>query len=243
MRRPSCVVYNLDNFRPDRQVQVELEAIARTWRPKRIVIVEAIGNHLPELPGYWLLWDRSRPGRENLAAYVRKVPGRRRPRFRYQDLEETWTRTERPGTHWPRSILIVGGIVQLVVWHAPPKGTDNVRASQQEGNDALVPIVAPWLRPGRRFRTRLARKAAELRPRILAGDFNRTPVEDGPGPGELIRKAGLKLAGAGIDLLLYRGGIWATSWTYVTHAGDVELRSDHKRALVVYLQMWKRFTW
>jgi hypothetical protein len=243
MKRPSIIVYNLDNFRPAGQVERELRAIAGVWRPKRIVIIETIGNQLPELAGYWLLWDRSRPGRENLAVYVRKRIGRRRPRTRYVDLEATWSNTERPGTHWPRSILIVSGVVQLVVWHAPPKGTDNVLASQLEGVHALVPIVAPWRRPGRARMTAAARKVAELRPRVLAGDFNRTTLEDGPGPAVIRDQAGMKVAGVGIDLLLYRGGLNVTGWHNVQRAGDVELRSDHKHALVAYVQLWKRFSW
>lgn len=243
MKRPSLVLYNLDNFRPDGQVAAELHAIATTWRPKRIVIVEAIGNSLPALPGYWLLWDRSRPGRENLAVYVRKVPGRRRPRARYVDLEQTWSNTERPGTHWPRSIMVVAGLVQLVVWHAPPKGTDNVLPSQLEGVHALIPILAPWKRPGAPARTGLARRLAERRPRVLAGDLNRRRDEAGPGPATLMREAGLAIAGVGIDVVLYRGGLVVERWANVTHAGDVQLRSDHKHALIVYMRLWRRFGW
>lgn len=243
MKRPSVILYNLDNFRPDGQVERELVAIARTWRPRRIVIIEAIGNQLPILAGYWLLWDRSRPGRENLAVYVAKRPGRRRPRVRYQDLEATWSNTERAGRHWPRSIMIVAGVVQLVVWHAPPKGTDNTLPAQIEGVNALVPIVAPWRRFGAPDRTGPAWRVAKLRPRVLAGDFNRTALEDGPGPGTLEREAGMKRAGLGIDLVLYRGGLSATGWHAVERAGDVELRSDHKHALVVYMRLWKRFSW
>lgn len=243
MIRASVIVYNLDNFRPAGQVQRELRAIAGTWKPRRIVIVEAIGNELPQLAGYWLLWDRSRPGRANLAVYVKRRPGRRRPRVRYVDLEQTWSNTERPGTHWPRSIMIVSGVVQLVVWHAPPKGTDNVIPSQTEGVRRLVPIVAPWTARGSSIADRVARKAGELRPRVLAGDFNRTKLEPGPGPATIMREAGMQAAGVGIDLLLYRGGLRATGWHNVERAGDVELRSDHGHALVVYLQLWKRFSW
>lgn len=243
MRRPSVIVYNLDNFRPRAQVARELGAIRNVWRPKRIIIVEAIGNELPELAGYWLLWDRSRPGRENLAVYVRKVAGRRRPRVRYVDLEQTWHRTEGPGQHWPRSIMIVAGVVQLVVWHAPPKGTDNTIAAQLEGVHALVPILAPWRRPGATNRFGLARKVAELRPRVLAGDFNRTTLEAGPGPATIRDQAGMRVAGVGIDLLLYRGGLNVTGWHNVQRAGDVELRSDHRHALVAYVTLWKRFSW
>lgn len=246
MRRPSLFVYNGDNYRAAGELARELIAAAAELRPRRIVVVEAIGNELPELRGYWLLHDKSRPGRENLAVYVRKVAGRRRPRVRWIDLAQTWTKTNpgAHGQHWPRSIMVVAGMVQLIVWHAPPKGTDNTLKAQQEGLDAIVRLVEPWERAGAGMVWPLVRvKAAQLRPRVIAGDWNRAPAEDGPGPGRLIRLYGFTAAGAGIDLALVRGGVRIASWRYVEAVNGVPLRSDHRRALVATLSLWKRFAW
>ena len=78
-----------------------------------------------------MIRDRSKPGRENVTAYVHD--GLEVSDVQWHDLDVTWSNTQRPGTHWPRSILeFRAGPLRVFVAHAPPKGTDNVTASQKE---------------------------------------------------------------------------------------------------------------
>lgn len=115
-------VVNADNYRhPGDQVGHELRAMA-TAKPAVIGVVEALGNHLPELPGYTLIRDTSTPSRANIAAYVRDDLDP--THIQWHDLKVGWARTKYPGNHEPRSILTfrIGGRFRVIVAHHPPAG-------------------------------------------------------------------------------------------------------------------------
>lgn len=229
------VFYNLDNHRDDAQVARELHAIAAT-SPTEIALVECIGNRLPNLPGYDLIADDSRPGRANIAAYVRhRLPVHG---IRWHDREETWSRTEGPGIHPPRSDLEYRlGRVQRLIAHQPPKGTDNTTAAQAEGIDVLAAAMRPH-RP-----KRIARAVERLRPRLLTWDANRRSGEPGPGPDQLAKRVGGKVTlGDRIDQALGRRVRVHSAAVVDTFAG-VRLRSDHGHAIRLrwsVLKVWAR---
>lgn len=217
------VFYNLDNHRPDAQVAAELRAIAST-KPTEIALVETIGNHLPPLPGYTLFADDSRPGRANVAAYVRTDAHPARPRW--HDRRTTWSRTEGPGTHPARSDLEYRlGRVQRLIAHQPPKGTDNTLAAQAEGIDVLAAAMRPADLTG------LAKVVERLRPRLLTWDANRRAGETGPGPDQLAKRVGGKvILGHLIDQALGRR-VRVHSARRVTTVAGTRLLSDHGHAI------------
>lgn len=217
------VFYNLRVGRSNLQVMRELNALART-NPDVIGVCEGVGYALIAIPGYTLVRDRSTASRANVAAYVRS--DLRLRRISWIDLAETWGRTQHRGQHPPRSYLsmFVDG-VHVIVAHQPPKGTDNTRAAQQEGIDALVKAMAPWVGARRKFWP-----IARRRTRIVIFDANRTLAEDGPGPAELARRIGGHGISDRIDTAVFRNGV-VTNIEYPQSVAGIALRSDHRHAL------------
>lgn len=212
--------YNLRVGRSHVQVEVELRAIA-SLQPAVIGLCEAIGYDLPTIKGYQLVRDRSTVSRSNIAAYVRddlKVS-----RVRWRDLKETWHRTEHPGQHEPRSFLVlrVAG-VQVIVHHQPPKGTNNVLLSQQEGVDAVARAMTPW-------KISKLWKRSGHRPRVLIMDANRRAGEGGPGPSMLAERVEGWVVGSQIDCAVVRQAE-VFNIRYVSSAAGVRLLSDHRHA-------------
>lgn len=220
--------YNLDNYRSDRQVELELQALADTG-VKLIALCEVIGNKLPRLAGYTLVQDRSTRSRLNIALYVHdSLPLRG---HRWIDLEGTWPRTKGKGVHEARSYLVVRiGRMQLIVAHQPPKNARHARVLQQEGIDALARAMTPW----RRKRSKLVRAYGRRVPRLLVWDANRKSGEFGPGPDALAREIdGSVHGGERIDSALTRGDIKVVVVHKTGRVRGTKLRSDHRGAIRV----------
>lgn len=148
------VSYNLATYRErglgsqaaaNAQASHELHVITVQAKPAVINLQEAIGYTLPTLPGYRLIRDTSRPGRANLATYVRNdLPI---TDVQWTDLRDTWPRTEHPGTHPARSLLaFTAGNVRWVNLHQPPVGghpkAENYHAIQHLFAVSSLPTVA-----------------------------------------------------------------------------------------------------
>jgi hypothetical protein len=179
--------YNLGPGRSSIAVTHELQGMA-VMSPRVIGLCEAIGYPLPDLEGYRLVRDTSRPGRANVAAYVRRDLDYRW--HRWHDLTQTWPRTEHPGTHPPRSILELRiGPMQVIVHHQPPRTRhEDSRRGQLEGVIVLDGLMGPsWWSTSRR------------RPRLLLLDANRRPGVPGPGPDSLALRIGGTVHGHEID--------------------------------------------
>lgn len=228
--------YNVQVGRSAKQVAREIRALLAA-RPQVLGLCETVGYVLPEIPGYTLLRNRKDASHANIAAYVRGHPTNVHwiPQF------ETWGRTERPGEHEPRVILEfrTGGI-QVLVAHQPPKGTDNVIRSQQEGIDTMVRRMGPWTRIGWKMWEPTLRRLALLRPRFVIMDANRGPNEEGPGPKQLAEKINGEIVGFRIDLGVVRGGE-VSKPRYFEEVGEVKLHSDHKHAFEFHLSVPDRW--
>ena len=229
--------YNIDNGRPPDQVAKELRALLGA-RPAILGLCETTNIKLPGVDDYRLLRDTSKPGRDNIAAYVKaslEVSD-----VKWWDMKQTWSRTEYEGTHPPRSILeFRAGRLRVWVAHQPPKGTDNTKAAQQESIDKLEARMAPWTRDDWSTRTSADKKAAKAQPRVLLWDANRKPDEDGPGPKMLGQRIDGGTAGHRIDCSTGRGGDVETvsNVRYVDKIGGVTLRSDHGSAFLFDLSI------
>jgi hypothetical protein len=232
------VFYNFappDKAEP-RRASLDAAGLCREFRPRLLAGAEAIGHLFDPIPGYTMVRDKSRASRANLVAFVREDVLVRRTWW--WDGQETWARTEHPGTHPPRSglVLALGGS-QWGVGHQAPQGTDNTQAAQLEGVDAWTLVMVPWRRRDLASRgvTEAELEAMKDRPRGLLWDANRTPGEDGPGPDYLAHRIGGKVTGDKIDNLVSRK-LSVTGHQYVRHAGGRLLGTDHPwGALVVTL--------
>lgn len=223
--------YNVDNGRAVAQVAKEIRALLDP-RPAILGLCET-NMDLPGVDGYRLLRDRSKPGRENVSAYVKTNLAVSDEKW--LDLTQTWTRTNpgASGQHPPRSILeFRAGRLMVWVAHAPPKGTDNVKASQGEHVDKLVARMAPWTRDDWASRTDADKQAAKAQARVILWDANRKPGEGDNGPDTLGRRADAKHTGSKIDLSTWRGGDvkGASTPTYFSSVAGVHLESDHGHA-------------
>lgn len=211
---------------PEAQVTAELRAILATG-PAVLGLNEAVGHELPQVPGYRLLRDRSTESRANIAAYQRSdLP---LTRVRWHDLRATWSRTQHPGQHPPRSFVSFRtGRCRTVVAHQAPKGTDNTVAAQEEGIAVLTTLldVEPVGRPA-----------------LVLMDANRRRGETGPGPTALADRVGGQVVGDRIDCCVVTGDVAVEDVEYVAQVGEVRLRSDHPHALRLTLtadQRWWR---
>ncbi len=199
--------------RPD-EISDELHALANVTSrdrdrrtPKGIGVAEAIAKRLPTLPRHDLIRDTSRPGRANLALYVL---ARLAHDHEWVDLHETWPRTERPGTHPPRSLLVAQvEDWRVIVGHAPPlaRGTADARAE--------------WL--------------AAMVEAILDTPDDRTPVlaltdPNGLGP-RLLLGPGMVTGGSPVEAVHGRRVILDHAQT-VEAVNGVRMRTDHGRALI-----------
>lgn len=208
--------YNAGASRTNEAVAGDIRAILRTRsgkrlrRPAILVIVEAISYRLPQIKGYTLFRDTSRPGRANVAVYVRTnlTPCM----LGWRDMDETWGRTEHDGIHPPRSypLIQIGGMY-LIAWHQPPKFTDNTLDAQREQIDAVVRTV----------------KTRGIDRLTLIGDQNRGVNED---PGLRLvaeRVGGGHVVGtSAVDNALVVGARTANV-KYPKFAFGRRLRSDH----------------
>lgn len=240
--------YNLQVGRKLARVEVEIRAVLATG-PAVLMLCEAVGYALPDVAGYRVVRDRSTRSRANIAAYVRDdIPVTREL---WHDLRETWSRTQHPGTHEPRSWLeLVLGRLQLLVGHQPPKGTDNTSAAQQEGEELVVRRMAPWQRPGWRARNARSRAVAAERPRAAFMDGNNRGAS-GAGPVSMARRiSGRVLGRPSIDVAVVRGVDEASAKHVrrVPVAGGrlrvrrwVTFRSDHRKALRVEFSVEPRW--
>jgi hypothetical protein len=223
--------YNLDNNRDPDRVAKEIRALLEP-RPAILGMCEATGyGNLPGVEDYQLIRDRSKPGRDNVAAYVKL--NLELSAVKWLDLTETWTKTESPGTHWPRSILeFRAGRLMVWVHHQPPKGTDNTKRAQQEGIAKLTARMAPWTRDDWDERTQEDKQQAKAQARLVLWDANRLASETGPGPGQLAANIDGWNAGQKIDLATYRGGEAKghEGVNYPSQVSGVELKSDHGHA-------------
>jgi len=225
------ILYNLapaDSLERRRAAAREVRAMLAT-KPHVLGLNECIGYDLPVIDGYHLFRNLGKPGRANIAAYVNSDLKLPLWRARWHDLRQTWSRTQHDGTHPPRSWLEfrVDG-VQVLVGHQPPRFTDNVEASQQEGINLLRRRMGPWLRPS--WRLVVGKKRELARGRVVLADFNRAPwTEGGPGPGTLAAAIGGHTVGSRIDCAVVRR-MTATSAEYFATVGGLRLGSDHKEA-------------
>lgn len=230
--------------RPDRAANRTIGALAHEYRPRLLACVEAVGRVLDPVPGYGLIRDRSRPGRANVALYVREDCQLRRHWF--VDHRETWTRTEDPlnRPHPARATLAASvGNVQVLVGHQCPLGTDNTQAAQQEGVNVATRLMTPWalqetLSHAKRvggLTTEEARKAMLARPRIMLWDPNRDPLQRGvPGPAQLASRIGGWAHGFTTDGAVTRQ-LTVKGDGYVKHADGVEVVTDHPGAYLLQL--------
>jgi hypothetical protein len=232
--------YNIQVSRDNGVVAKEIRALLGSG-PHVLGLCEATGYNLPGVDGYKLIRDTSTKSRANIAAYVRTDT--KTSEKKWHDLKETWTRTQHPGTHEPRSWLefrLEG--CQVIVGHQPPKGTDNVKQSQQEGIDLLTGRMAPWLRDDWDDKPQDEKDDAKACPRISLADFNRRSDETGPGPAQLASNVDGHCMGAQIDLAVCRGKDCQTKDVcYVTAPQGVKLKGDHDDALVVKLTVKDRW--
>ena len=231
-----CVVYNLgpagDRIDPRGSADREIRALLAD-HPAILALSEAIGYRLPGVKGYRRLRDASRPGRANIAAYVRDdLPV---TRVRWHDMRRTWPRTEHPGTHPARSWLeFRAGEVQVLVGHQPPKLPQSipfanfiVTEGQMEGIRLLQRRMAPWRR--NIFWNKLVLRRTKARPRIALADWNRRPGEDGWGPSRLAELIDGNVVGGRIDCAVVRNLVCVSAEYRAMFAG-VRLGSDHKEA-------------
>jgi len=228
--------YNLRVGRSGAQVEKELRAMLSEWRPAILGLCEATGYALPGIKDYVLLRDTSSKSRANIAAYV-KASLSGPDKIKWHDCQETWSRTEHPGTHEPRSWLeFRAGALQALIGHQPPKGTDNTKAAQKEGIDLCVRRMAPWTRSDWEERSQADKNAAKAQARISLADWNRRPGEDGPGPTQLAGRIGGFTIGAKID-----GGVARSaklvSVSYPQSAGSCRLCSDHDCAFLCKIEV------
>lgn len=212
MRRMPFAFYNLappgDPNRGSVRVALESNAIVNNdptdlfrRRPKVFGVCEAIGRSLPSLDRYDLLRDTSRASRANLAVYV--LDHLDHGRAEWIDLKETWPRTEHPGTHPPRSLLVVRVEDWTVcVSHAPPTAP------------GAGPARAEWVKAARAF-------MAGPGPRLLLSDPNALPVD----------VAGVEHGGTPIEHAHVRGAR-LVSWSTPAEINGVRMLSDHKKALL-----------
>lgn len=212
--------YNVEVGRDPAQVEREIRALLRS-RPNVLGLCETVGYDLPRVKGYRLVRDRSNESRANIAAYVRDDEA-----FGYLwlDMRQTWSRTQHPGQHPPRSILVLlVDDVRLAVCHLPPKFTDNTLKGQWECIEVL------------------SRALARGRVAVGIGDFNRRAVEPGPSPRVLARRLGGVVATKNrIDTAVVRDAVVKKA-RYVTRVRAglrwLRLRSDHKHALRLTLHV------
>jgi len=222
--------YNLDNGRPPGVVRGELEAIAST-APAFIGCCEAVGYDLEPLPGLALARDCSRPGRANIASWVRDdLAGDLEQRW--LDLATTWPNTDRPGTHWPRSFqsVLVGRIPVFIAHQPPPHLGELTDVGQAEGVEALSRAIAPWHRSDWTRRVPEEQERARSRPRVLLWDANRRPGDAGPGPTLLARMIHGRSVGHRIDGAVVSGIAHASRIEYPERVDGVRLGSDHHHA-------------
>lgn len=222
----SLAFYNLRVGRPAGQVEKEIRAILNEWRPAILGLCEALGYDLPGVQDYVKIRDASSKSRENIAAYVKaSLDGP--DKIQWHDMEETWSRTERPGTHEARSWLeFRAGKLQALIGHQPPKGTDNTKAAQSEGIELCKKRMAPWTRADWSERSEEDKADAKAQARIALADWNRKPGEEGPGPTQLAEKIGGYTIGKKIDGAVARQAELVSS-SYPEWAGSVDLCSDH----------------
>lgn len=213
--------YNVDNGRQLDQVTKELRALCDVDaplvdRPALLGLCETTGLNMPAIDGFKLVRDTSRQGRANISAYVRKdlFGGN----VHWVDLQTTWSNTQKPGTHWPRSYVVFKvGQMQAVVYHAAPKNADTCKKAQQEGIDSITAQMQPP-------------DPDQPRPRLALADWNRKKDEAGPGPSMLAGNIGGRVAGAKIDAGVWRGDATLDHVEYPTKVNGVTLKSDHGHA-------------
>lgn len=217
--------YNLRVGRPQVQVAREVSALLR-YRPTVLGLCEATGYDLPRLDGYRLTRDTSSRSRANIAAYVAVDLARSEV---WHDLNQTWSRTEGPGTHEARSWLEVRvGGCQFLIGHQPPKGTNNTLTAQAEGIALCDGRMAPWHRSDWPDRTNAEKVSARACPRVALADWNRFPQEKGPGPQSLAEQVKGWVAGRFIDGAVARGNdLRLRDAEYQDTCAGVPLRSDH----------------
>lgn len=217
MRRFGFTFENLgprgDPHRGAAQLRAELAAQANNLRPdpnrkrpKGIGLCEAIGYTLPTLDRYGPpIRDRSRPGRANLALYVGAWLD---VDHEWHDLDETWPRTEHPGTHPPRSILVAQvEDWRTIVGHAPPIAPHSGDA-REEWLDAMVRLMRT---PG---------------PVLALTDPN------GLGPA-LVRRLGPETVAGGTHVEAVHGRrVILDNAQAVESLNGVPMLTDHRRALV-----------
>lgn len=234
--------------RGSRELAREIRALL-SLRPEVLGLAETIGYHLPAVPGYVLLRDTSRPGRSNVAAYVRAdlyVEGSER----WHDLTTEWKRWDHPGMHPARSALEfrIGHGVQVVVYHAPPLGIRDAHgapiaaSAQREGLNLLTRRLAPERREGFSLRAARARLRALAAPRIVLQDANRDPSAPAtvPGPAALAAAIGGRVVGDKIDNAVVRRALVVFA-SYPRRVAGVLLRTDHGHAFRFRVKVARRW--
>lgn len=226
--------YNLDNNRPVDQTNKEILAFLKEGGPRPAVfgLCETGNTTLPDHADYRKIRDTTREGRDNIMAYVKKSLEFDPDTVKWFDCKETWHKTEGPGEHWARSWLEFRfDGCQCLVGHQPPKGTNNVQASQQEGVDLMVKRMAPWTRDDWDDRTEEDKKKAKAQPRVVIADMNRTCSEDGPGPKVVANKIDGGCVGGKIDMAVKRQAAY-DNVRYPDNVNGVALKSDHGHAFL-----------
>lgn len=215
MKRFPFTFENLGPIDRPAQIESELRAQANDLRrdpdrpqPKGIGGCESGGKRLPDLNRYGPpIRDTSRPGRANLYLYVLAWHD---VEHEWIDLDETWPRTEHPGTHPPRSILVAQvDDWRVIVGHAPPiaRRTGDARAE--------------WL--------------AAMIDAILDTPDDRTPVlaltdPNGLGPA-LLLGPGMVTGGTPVEAVHGRRVILDQAQA-VESLNGVPMLTDHRRALI-----------
>jgi hypothetical protein len=226
--------YNVDNNRDPAQVNKELRALL-DGGPAVLGLCETTGLSLPSVDGYRIVRDRSRPGRDNISAYVDLDLDL--SDVKWFDLKQTWSNPNQPGQHWPRSILeFRAGRLRVWVAHAPPRYTDNETGSQREHVDKLVARMAPWTTDGWEGDKASAKQTA----RVCLWDANRKKGEGDHGPDSLDRRCDGATSGAKIDCGSWRGGDvkQGQDVSYPTTVDGVKLKSDHGHAFRFELALY-----
>lgn len=206
------IYYNLRVGRSEAQVAREVRALTRKRKvpggrhmvqPRVVAGCEGAGytkRALPDIPGYRLIRDRSNKSRANIWAYVwdrDTLSG-----IHWEQMHETWGRTDHPGEHEARAWLKFVRDGQLyLIGHQPPKYTDNTLPAQREGIEYLVGEMAPWIKQDYSEQQRAKLKARVVK---MMADMNRGPRETGPGPKELATRVDGVIVGQTIDMMVGR---------------------------------------
>lgn len=210
------IFYNLRVHRDQSQVNREIAAILKTG-VAIFGMCEAIGYKLPRIPGYTLIRSNATKPQQNIAAYVKDTLTVNA--VNWYDMKLSYPRTEDPGMHEPRTVLVLRiGWTQVIITHLPAGRQAQTEAAKRE----------VWNFITQRINANDAqndKRAAEI-PRLAMFDSN------GIRDAEKVAKAtnSRMISRTEIDTGIYKKS-QVHSVDYKSVVSGVVLRSDHRHCL------------